>query len=114
MAKKHKKSPALKPVATESWAAEVLTIGWLLAVMTAGLCEVGSMIALALRSTGAGMELAARYLFFAALVVGALSLLLAAAVCATRRAAPPRGILVASLAIGAAPLLILLLMEAAF
>jgi hypothetical protein len=77
--------------------------------MTAALCEVGSAIALALRALGPGMELAGRYFFFAALVMGALSLLLAAAVFKTRRVPPPRGITIIGLTIGALPLIALLL-----
>jgi hypothetical protein len=111
MAKRHKKSAAAPPSPPESRAAEAVTVGWLLAVMTAGLCEVGSGIALALRSAAEGLALAASYLFFAALVIGTLSLALAAAACATRRVPPPRGILVAGFVIGVAPLLLLLLLQ---
>ncbi len=109
MAKKRRKQPARPGPPSESRAAEALTVGWLLAVMTAGLCEVGSAIALALRALGPGMELAGRYFFFAALVMGATSLILAAGVFKSRRVRPPRGITVVGLVIGAAPLVVVLL-----
>jgi hypothetical protein len=108
MAKKRRK-PISPAGPSESRAAEALTVGWLLAVMTAGMCEVGSAIALALRHLGSGMELAAGYLLFAAAVIGTASLLLAAGVFCARSVPPPRGVSVVGLAIGAVPLIVLLL-----
>ncbi len=110
MAKK-RKEPARSTVPSETRAAEALTVGWLLSVMTAGLCELGSGLALALRTVGPGLDFAARYLFFAALVIGVVSLILAAGVYRVRRVAPPRGVTVVGLAIGAAPLVVVLLMS---
>jgi hypothetical protein len=109
MAKKHKKSTVAPAGPAESRAAEAVTVGWLLAVMTAGVCEIASAAALGLRSFGPGLELAAGYLFFVALVVGAISLLLAVVAYASRRVPPPPGLLVVGMVIGGAPLLVLLL-----
>ncbi len=110
MTKRRRKAAAQSAATSESRAAEVLTVGWLLAVMTAGLCELASGIALALRPLGSGVEFAARYLFFAALVMGVTSLVLAAGVFKSRRVPPPRGITIVGLAIGAAPIVVLLFM----
>jgi len=101
--------PARAALPSESRAAEALTIGWLLAVLTAGLCELGGALALALRELGPGIELAGHYLFFVALVMGATSLILAAGVFKSRRVPPPRGITVVGLVVGAAPFVVLLL-----
>ena len=76
--------------------------------MTALLCELGSMTAFWFREAGVAMQFLAPYLFFAAAVVGTISLGLAAAVSRTRRQRPPDGILVFSLVVGAAPILAML------
>ena len=111
MVRKRRKQPtrarAVEP--SESRAAEALTVGWLLAVTMAVLCELGSAIALALRDLGPGAQLASSYLFFAATVMGATSLILAGGVFKSRRVPPPRGVTVVGLAIGVAPLVVLVL-----
>jgi len=113
MAQRRKKRSAASDGPAESRAADALTVGWLLAAMTAGLCEAGAAAAFALRGLGPGAELAISYLFFAALVVGGLSLLLLAGAFVTRRVSPPLGITVIGLAIGAGPLVMLLVQLAA-
>src|SRR5439155_192970 len=71
MVKRRRKQSPSAARSSESRTAEALTVGWLLAVMMTGLCELGSVIALALHGLGSETAPAAAYLFFAALVVGA-------------------------------------------
>ena len=108
MANKRRKRSVSPAPPSESRAAEALTVGWLLAVMTTFLCELGSVGALALGSLSSEMSVAAAYLLFAALVMGIASLALTLGVLQVRRVPPPRGVTVVSLIIGIAPLLVLL------
>src|SRR5262245_42189822 len=103
--KRRQPAPSSAPP-NESRPAEVLTVGWLLAVMTTFLCELGSVGALAMASLGAEMSVVAAYLLFAALVMGIASLALTLGVLQTRRVAPPRAVTLVSLAISIAPLLV--------
>jgi hypothetical protein len=80
----------------------------MLTVLTALLCEVGSVAAVALRGLGEGLALLGAYLLFAAVIIGAISLLLAVVVLRLRRQPPPRGITVFALVVGAAPLMVML------
>jgi hypothetical protein len=110
-AKKRRQEAARSTLPEESRAAEALTVGWLLAVMTAALCQFGGALAWALRDLGPGAALAMRYFFFAALLIGLMSLVLAGGVFKTRRVPPPRGITIIGLVIGVAPLVVMALMS---
>lgn len=104
---------AAEPAGTESQSIEILTVGWMLSVLTTFVCEVGFAAArgylLAIDSGAAWIQLLAVVLFFASLVVGLASLGLGLAVVKNRQTPPPRGIVVFSLVVGAAPLATMLL-----
>jgi hypothetical protein len=104
---KRKQRPLVQPLAVEPPAVETLTVGWMLAVMTALVCELGFVAArgylTAVDAGSAKMQVLATVLLFAAFVIGSASLALAYGVVRARRTAPPRGILVFSVVVGAAP-----------
>jgi hypothetical protein len=91
----------------------MLTVFWMLSVMTGLLCEVGFVLARAyLRlfdPTAARMEVLAGMLLFAAAVVGVISLALCVAVVKLRKSPPPLGVIVFGVVIGAIPLAAMLL-----
>jgi hypothetical protein len=94
---------------SETSAAEAVTVAWLLAVMTALVCELGSAASLWLGRGKENIALLGSYLFFAALVVGAVSLILAGVVLRVRRVRPPHGVTILAIVVGLAPLVALLL-----
>jgi hypothetical protein len=100
--------PAPPPVRTEPQTVEMLTVFWMLSVMTSLLCEVGFALARAylrlVDPTAARMEVLAGMLLFAAAVVGVISLALCAAVVKLRKVPPPVGVIVCGIVIGAIPL----------
>ena len=110
MAKKARKKRPRKANAPprETRAVEVLTVSWMLAVMTAFLCEVAGTIARLLVDRYPGVALLAGYLLFAAAVVGGVSLIMLAFVYRLRKVKPPPGIVFFASVVGAAPLIVLL------
>ncbi len=88
--------------------AEIMTVAWMLAVMTALLCEIAFVVArlylLAVAEPFPPIKVLAAMLFFAALVIGLISLAFGFAVLKANRVQPPRGILVFSVVVGAAPI----------
>jgi hypothetical protein len=104
---KRKQRPIAQPAATEPSAVETLTVGWMLSVMTTLVCELGFVAARAylivVAPASARIQVLAMVLLFAAFVVGSVSLELAYAVVRGRHTPPPRGILVFSVVVGAAP-----------
>lgn len=104
---KRKSRPAVQPANTEPATVETLTVGWMLSVLTALVCELGFAAArgylLLVEPRSTKMQVLATVLLFASFVIGMSSLGLAYAVVRARRTPPPRGILVFSIVIGAAP-----------
>lgn len=94
----------------ESRSAEVLTIGWMLTVITALACELAFVAAswLGSRRPGDWSQIFSSLMLFAALVVGFLALLLTPVVAKTRRVPPPRGVTIFAILVGALPLITLL------
>ncbi|HEX7378042.1 MAG TPA: hypothetical protein VF278_13055 [Pirellulales bacterium] len=90
-------------------AVEILTIGWMLMVVTTLACEIGFVLARGLAAEGDSLMALSAVLLFAAVVIGILALLLTPIVMRRRRTAPPRGILVFAAIISAMPLVVLLL-----
>ncbi|HEY2838523.1 MAG TPA: hypothetical protein VGJ26_05215 [Pirellulales bacterium] len=112
---KRKQRPKQTPSPTsgESQSVEMLTVGWMLSLITGLLCEIGFVLARAyvlfVDPTAGRMEVLASMLLFAAAVLGLFSLALCAVVVKLRKAPPPRGIVVFGIVIGAAPLAALLI-----
>ena len=104
-----KRSPPPHP---DAFAAEVLTVAWMLTVITALGCELGSAAARIYLAVSPNAQVAAvvsEVLFLSAVVAGLLSLVLAAAVFKVGRVRPPRGVTVFAIVTGIAPLAALLL-----
>ena len=96
----------------ETRASEAVTIAWMLAVMMTLLCELGVAGAaayIAFDDEAAMIQMLFGTLLFAALVMGVISLLLTVAAIKSRRAPPPRGIVVLAIAVGAVPIVAALL-----
>ena len=84
----------------------------MLAVMMTLLCELGVAGAaayIAFDDEAAMIQMLFGTLLFAALVMGVISLLLTVAAIKSRRAPPPRGIVVLAIAVGAVPIVAALL-----
>lgn len=94
----------------ESKRADLLTSGWMLTVVTALACELGFAAAqwYSTVQRGTAVEPLGRLLLFAALLIGLAALLLTPVVLKSRRVPPPRGITLAAVAVGLAPLGIIL------
>lgn len=83
---------------------EVLTVGWMLMVVTTLACEVGFVVSRMLADSGGPLMLLSGLLLFAALVIGLIALATMPVVVRSRRAAPPTGIVVFAAVISGAPL----------
>ena len=86
---------------------ENLTVGWMLSMLTALLCEAGALVAWLLAGNNEMLRVFAGYLFFAAMIVGLLSLALGIAVLKLRKVRPPLGITVFSFSVAALPLVLI-------
>jgi hypothetical protein len=95
----------------ESRSAEVLTIGWMLMVLTALVCELGFLLAqwLAAGQTEGAWAVLMALLLFASTVIGLFILLLTPVVIKSRRTPPPQRIIAFAVIVGAAPLAIIVL-----
>ncbi|MBI1901579.1 MAG: hypothetical protein HYS13_10780 [Planctomycetia bacterium] len=102
--------PRSATVADERRTAEILTIAWMLAVFTALALEIGCISVSALSQQHEPLKLLARYLFFAAVVIGPLSLVLGYFANRLRKLKAPRGLVFFCTVVGAAPLVLVLLM----
>ncbi|MGE0608195.1 MAG: hypothetical protein AB7O62_13955 [Pirellulales bacterium] len=105
---KKKSRPAAAPVETQ--AANFMTTGWLIAVMTTLACEVFSVIAAwyhRFHPDNQPLEMLAGFLLFASLVTGTAALILAVVVWRARRVPPPPGITVFAVVVSLAPFLLL-------
>ncbi|HUY35531.1 MAG TPA: hypothetical protein VMV69_22500 [Pirellulales bacterium] len=108
---KRTKKRSRRPAIGESRAVDAATIGWMLMVMTALVCELGFAVAhyFAMSEGSGWLDVLSRILLFAAAVIGFISLLAAPVVIKNRREPPPLGITLFALLVGAAPLLIIVL-----
>ena len=106
MAKRRKpKRAVLQPDETRN--ADILTVVWMLTVVTAFVCEVSAMAARAVLGQAPDSPAAQamfQLLFFSALVIGLISLAMLPAVLKARQTPPPGGITAFALVVGAAPL----------
>jgi hypothetical protein len=107
MSRRSKKRSRTK-AAEESRAVEILTIGWLLTVITALACEAGSLgasLAANLFDAGDGIKILAGFLLFAAVIIGFISLLIAPVVLKSRKTPTPRVVIVVAVCAGVLPML---------
>lgn len=104
----HKKERKKK--SGENRAVEVLTIGWLLMVITALVCEVGSLAsswAVSQFGAGNGVSVLSDLLLFAAVIIGLISLIVAPVVLKSRKTPTPRPVIVVGVCAGVLPILTL-------
>jgi membrane protein YdbS with pleckstrin-like domain len=101
-----KRKKRSKPQATtESRSMEVLTIGWMLMVVTTLGCEVGFVAARWISGGTQGpLMMLSQLLLFAALVIGLVTLLITPVVVRGRRLPPPPAVTAFAVVIAAAPL----------
>jgi hypothetical protein len=110
--KQNRERRAADDMPVESQAADAMTIGWMLAILTTLLCQVGALamrwIALANPQLD-GLTSFSAMLFFAALVIGLLDLTLIPVLYKIRILAPPTPIVAFAVVVGLAPWITLLL-----
>jgi hypothetical protein len=110
---KRKKKPTAAPAApVESQGAEAATIGWMLSVLTATVCECGVLAArlyFAWHPDAAAVGTAGELLLFASAITGLVTLLLVPVVYKTRLVPPPSAVTAFAIVVGIAPCAILLL-----
>ena len=109
---KRKSKPRSKDPA-ESRVAETITVAWMLSVMTALLCEIGALLAWIYSQgrPGSMAAILAGLLFFGAMVIGGMALLMLPIVLKVRRSPPPLAITVAAILIAMAPVLAAILVS---
>lgn len=104
---KRKRKPAAEPqIPAESQAADAATIGWMLAVLTATVAELGVVAArlyLHWNPDAAGIAKAGYLLMFAAAAIGLVVLGLIPVVYRTRRVKPPSSVTVFAIVVGILP-----------
>jgi membrane protein YdbS with pleckstrin-like domain len=103
--KKRSKSHAV----SEPRTVEVLTVGWMLTVVTTLACEVGYVVARWLATDEGTLMALSRLLLFAAFVIGLIALFITPVVLRSRRVAPPNGVTFFAVAVAAAPLLMVVM-----
>lgn len=106
---KKKNRPSAEPAETK--AADFMTVGWMVAVMTTLACELSSVAAPwfdRFDREASWIGMLSSLLLFVALVTGTVGLILAAIVWKARRVPPPLGVTVFALAVSLGPWLILL------
>lgn len=109
---KKNKQPRRAAEPAETKAADFMTVGWLVAVMTTLSCELLSVVAtwyFRFHPEAKQMSMLAGFLLFASLITGTTALILAAIVWKARRVPPPLGVTAFAVAVSLGPLLILLL-----
>ena len=106
-------APSSRPAAaTETQAAEAVTVAWMLTLLATLLAEVSSSIVrmVALRQAEPGkLGMLANLLFFIAVVSGIATVLLTPLTLSLRRTPPPRPLVVAAVVVGLLPLAVLLI-----
>src|ERR1700742_4103495 len=100
--KKRSKSHAVDDPRT----VEVLTVGWMLTVVTTLACEVGFVAARWLSGGERTLTLLSHLFLFAAFVIGLVALFVTPVVLRSRRVPPPAGVTVFALAVAAAPIVL--------
>jgi hypothetical protein len=108
---KRKKAYTAPPAPTENQAAEAATIGWMLCVLTATVCELGVLAArlyFAWHPDATVIGTAGELLLFASAIIGLVTLALIPVVYKVRRVKPPTVVVGFAVAIGLFPWLILL------
>ncbi|HVX10102.1 MAG TPA: hypothetical protein VHC22_02765 [Pirellulales bacterium] len=86
---------------------EVLTVGWMLTVVTTLACEIGFAAArLMSDASDSSLMLLSQLLLFAAFVIGILALFMTPIVVRSRRLPPPPGVTVFAITVAAAPLVL--------
>lgn len=92
-------------VISEPRTVEVLTVGWMLTVVTTLACEIGFVVSRAMAGVSEGpLMILSQLLLFAALVIGTIALLMTPVVVRSRRLPPPAGVTVFAVTVAAAPL----------
>ncbi|HEV3415414.1 MAG TPA: hypothetical protein VG056_01310 [Pirellulales bacterium] len=108
---KRKRKPTGAPAApAECQAAEAATIGWMLAVLTATVCEFGVLAArfyFAWHPDAAAVGTAGELLLFASAITGLVALLLIPVVYKTRQVRPPSPVTAFAIVVGIAPWIVL-------
>jgi hypothetical protein len=98
---KQGRSPALD---AESQGAEVMTVAWMISILSVAVCDFGAGITrLFLDSDLQTLGLLSGVLYFAALTIGLISLILLPIVLKSRRVPPPRGLVVFGVAVSVIP-----------
>ena len=93
-------------VAGDPRTVEVLTVGWMLTVVTTLACEVGFVLARWLARGERSLTMLSRLLLFAAFIIGLIALFVTPVVLRSRRVAPPRGVTAFSVVVAAAPIIL--------
>ncbi|HXT59030.1 MAG TPA: hypothetical protein VN699_10350 [Pirellulales bacterium] len=108
---KHRRRGEKQPHAAETRSADVLTVGWMLVVFTALVCEVGFFATrwFAGGDAGGTWAMLMALLLFASTVIGFVALLLTPVVIKARRTPPPNPVVVFSVLVGAAPWVIIVI-----
>ncbi|HUY89792.1 MAG TPA: hypothetical protein VMV10_13745 [Pirellulales bacterium] len=104
-AKKPRKRNAKQPRSRETRSTDALTIGWMLMVFTALVCEIAFMATRGFAGADSEGSLAVLtvVLLLASVVIGLGVLLLTPVVIKIRRDPPPRAIIIFSVVVGIAP-----------
>ncbi|MCC7084321.1 MAG: hypothetical protein IT427_04860 [Pirellulales bacterium] len=104
--KKHLSRQPADEVPAETQAADALTIGWMLAVMTTLICQVGALAVRWIAVANPGLTRLDNFsgmLFFVAMIVGVLALVLIPVLYRIRIVSPPRAIVVFAVVVSIAP-----------
>lgn len=83
---------------------EILTIAWMLTVVTTFACEVGFVISRGLAGGEGPLMMLSGLFLFAALVIGMIAFLLMPVVLRSRRTTPPSGVVVFAAVVSAIPI----------
>ena len=96
-----RRSPELDP---ESQGAEVMTVAWMISILSVAACDFGAGVTrLLLGPDQKNLALLAGILYFAALTIGIISLVLLPIMLKARRVPPPRGLVVFGIAASVMP-----------
>jgi hypothetical protein len=114
---KHKKKQnrerrAADDMPTESQAADAMTVGWMLAILTTLLCQVAALVMRWIAFANpqlAGLSSFSAMLFFGALIIGLVTLALIPVLYKIRVLAPPTPIVAFAVVVGLAPWVTLLM-----
>ncbi|HEV2969762.1 MAG TPA: hypothetical protein VGY55_07215 [Pirellulales bacterium] len=110
MPKRKKKPTGVPATPVESQAAEAATIGWMLSVLTATVCESGVLAArlyFAWHPNAAAVGTAGELLLFSSAITGLVALLLIPVVYRTRLIRPPSTVTAFAVIVGIIPWLVL-------